>query len=841
MVSNRDNKHGSGGFYRMRAEPGAPMTRFYYEETTWKARPSLSPDGAKLVYSSYLGRQWQQLWTIPPSGGYPFPLTYGEFDRTTPRWSPDGSRIAFISNETGDTSLWLFHWFGGKLEPVRIERLAYKQPMGTLRVRVLDQATGQPMAARVHLKAADARTYAPAESWLQVDRNMFDYMDTEPYRYFHTDGEFTVTLPVGRATLAVSKGFEWLPAETEVTVDVQKAAAVEVALKRLDNLQAKGWWNGNNHFHMNYAGAYRNTPEHLMLQGSAEGIHVLNNLICNKEQRIPDIAYFTGKPDPVSTDRQILYHNQEYHPPFWGHAVFLRLRRHLVIPDYVGYQETSVASLYPTNTTAFEIARAQGALAGYAHGAAPGPVSSRGAHFPVDLALGTVDFVEANSIEAMDPLYRAWNTGFRVVASAGEDAFPNFSRTHILGSNRVYVKTDQQSLDYDEWVEAFGAGRAFVTTGPLVFFTVNGLDPGDELRLPAGTHSLRVQADVQSITPIETIELLRNGQVVVTQKPAGRALKASVDTTVSADRSGWYAVRVRAQAARHPLRPGSGGAGIPFAATMPVWVIVDNQPVRSNIDAAYFMDWMDKTLERAMTGISVSNEPTPWNNEQEKEEVRQLYAQARALMQQRAQLAEAPSSRQQDQAIAQATIVEAQGAPAEVRPAPIHLALDEGVEVGSLQLYSQARAWMQQRAQLAEAPSSRQQDQAIAQATIVEARGAPAEVRPAPIHLALDEGVEVGSLQLYSQARAWMQQRAQLAEAPSSRQQDQAIAQATIVEAQGAPAEVRPAPIHLALDEGVEVGSLSMTIRFPSKLVTFQNVELGGRRRRHGRRGAGGA
>ena len=47
FISNRDNKHGSGGFYRMKAEPGAQMHRFYYEETTWKARPTLSPDGAK--------------------------------------------------------------------------------------------------------------------------------------------------------------------------------------------------------------------------------------------------------------------------------------------------------------------------------------------------------------------------------------------------------------------------------------------------------------------------------------------------------------------------------------------------------------------------------------------------------------------------------------------------------------------------------------------------------------------------------------------------------------------------------------------------------------------------
>src|SRR3989442_14983628 len=96
-----------------------------------------------------------------------------------------------------------------------------------------------------------------------------------------------------------------------------------------------------------------------------------------------------------------LSHNEEYPPPFWGHSVFLNLKKHYVIPDYVGYPNTIVASLYPPNTVPFRVVREQGGLAGYAHGA--------GVHFPVDLALETVDFVEANGPGAMEPLYRAWN------------------------------------------------------------------------------------------------------------------------------------------------------------------------------------------------------------------------------------------------------------------------------------------------------------------------------------------------------------------------------------------------------------------------------------------------
>jgi Tol biopolymer transport system component len=85
----------------------------YDEETTWKARPAWSPDGRRVVYSSYLGRQWNQLWLMTADGGDPLQLTYGDFDATNPRWAPDGRRIAYISNEGGNTSLWMVDVPGG--------------------------------------------------------------------------------------------------------------------------------------------------------------------------------------------------------------------------------------------------------------------------------------------------------------------------------------------------------------------------------------------------------------------------------------------------------------------------------------------------------------------------------------------------------------------------------------------------------------------------------------------------------------------------------------------------------------------------------------------------------
>src|SRR2546427_10537624 len=61
FASNRGHIYGTGGFWRMKAEPAAEAREIHYEETAWKARPDWSPDGHRLVYSSYLGRQWHQL------------------------------------------------------------------------------------------------------------------------------------------------------------------------------------------------------------------------------------------------------------------------------------------------------------------------------------------------------------------------------------------------------------------------------------------------------------------------------------------------------------------------------------------------------------------------------------------------------------------------------------------------------------------------------------------------------------------------------------------------------------------------------------------------------------
>jgi TolB protein len=170
FVSNHGHIHGSGGFWRMRAEPGAEAREIHYEETNWKARPDFSPNGSRIVYSSYLGGQWHNLWLMPANGGDAFPLTYNGWDGTNVRWSPDGEQLAFITNYGGasTTRIEFQSVPGGSLGALEIQTRNYMNPRGTIQLQVVD-VSGNDLPARVSVTDENGRFLAPDSAWIHAD------------------------------------------------------------------------------------------------------------------------------------------------------------------------------------------------------------------------------------------------------------------------------------------------------------------------------------------------------------------------------------------------------------------------------------------------------------------------------------------------------------------------------------------------------------------------------------------------------------------------------------------------------------------------------------------------
>jgi TolB protein len=627
LVANRGISLGSGAIWRAGAEPDSMRNArmILREETLYRTEPQWSPDGKRVLYSSHRGSQYNNLYVLPVDGGEPYQLTHSDWDHFDPRWSPDGEWIAYISNHRGVSDLRLLRVVGGEDRPVEIRRRVYRRPMGALEVYVKDAATGQPTAARFYLVASDGKTYAPADAYQRAP------LQSAHGDFFHAEGHFLVDVPAGDVTLDAVKGIEYWPLAKTVTVKAGSVTEVQLDLRRMIHMNALGWYNGDDHTHMNYGGNLHNTPENMMLMARAEDLNVIEDKIANKDNRIFDWRYFTGAPSKLSTAERILRFDEEYRPPFYGHINLINLTQRLISPFTTGYEQTGIESLYPSNTDIFRIAREQGALGGYVHPWAQDPVASgyavaRG--FPVDLALGAFDYLEVLTrasyyTNTAKVWRRALNCGFKITASAGEDSILSLHGTPILGSSRIYAYLGSK-LTWDGWIDAIRHGRTFVTNGPLIRFEVDGQAPGGEIHLPASGGSVELSGQLNSIVPVDRMEVYFNGAVIETIPLANGGKEGAFHKRVSVTRSGWFTFRAISSGSHHPVDD-----IYVVAETSPVYVNCGDQLVRSREDAEYFVRWIDDITRQA--------EAHPgWRSERERKHVLDQFAEAKRIFEQRA-------------------------------------------------------------------------------------------------------------------------------------------------------------------------------------------------------------
>jgi hypothetical protein len=489
-----------------------------------------------------------------------------------------------------------------------------------------------PAYARIYAPASDGKFYAPPDAYSRIATTRMAYRSGD--HIFHSPGEFTLEAPTGKMTIEAVKGFEYWPAKQEVEIRAGEVARVTLVLKPLVDMPAKGWYSGSTHAHMNYGGNLRNTLEHMMLMARAEDAQVALAMAANKDNRIMDWEYFVpgGAGHPISKDdpRMAVIVAEEYRPPFWGHTFLIGMRDHLISPFTTGYEGTAIDSLYPLNSDVFRKAKAQGAITGYVHAFGgegdPQKGSLGGAkEFPVDVALGTVDAVEWSSSTraTMRVWHHALNNDFPVAATGGEDSNTSLHRHTMYGSVRTYAYLGP-TLNARGWIEAVGAGRSFVSNGPLVEFRINQHIPGEAIHLPAEGGAIEVEAKAWSAWPLTKALIYRNGSLWKTIPLKADRSGAEFRERATVSESGWYSFTVEGE----PVA-GSGDSSYPQAVSNAVRVYVGDQKIRSRPSAEYFIAWIDKLRKMA--------EAAPgWRSQAEKDKVFAQFEKAKQIYAERA-------------------------------------------------------------------------------------------------------------------------------------------------------------------------------------------------------------
>jgi TolB protein len=595
-VTNNEVAWGTGDIWTVAVDNPQDRRKLLSEETSWSARPEASPDGKQLLFASYHGRQWKQLWVTTPDGAAPLPMTFGDFDRWNARWSPDGTRIALISNEQGNTRLVLHDVVGGAETPIVATKRRNKSAKGSLMIDVTDER-GRQVPARVAVTGSDGRAIAPDSAWMHADDGFDRSLQPIETHYFHCQARCLINAPAGPTKVWVQRGFGYLPWRQTIEVVPDNWRNVPVKLQRNDLPASFGTFvSADLHVHMNYGGQYRATPLTLAEQARAEDLGIVYNLIVNKEERVPDITYRPGI-DPASGNGVTIIHSQEYHTSYWGHLGLLGLTDHVLTPGFAAYRNSPLASAYPDNGAIADLAHAQGALVGYVHPFDDDPMTDKTLtnELPADVAAGKVDYIEIVGFSDHKSTAAVWykllNLGFHLPAGAGTDAMTNYASLRgPVGMNRVYLDTGGD-MSPAALLTALKAGRTFASNGPLLGLELDGKRPGGTVTR-AG--KLRYRIALRSPVTVDHLELVQNGKVVKAFTLAGdrRTLDASGELPV--DAGGWLL-----------LRAWNDGADpevldiYPYATTSPIYLDLPGGAPTASADAAYFAAWLDRVIGEA--------------------------------------------------------------------------------------------------------------------------------------------------------------------------------------------------------------------------------------------------
>lgn len=99
-------------FYCLPVHAKSPFQRMDVFALEWVSDPQVSPDGKEVVFirngmNIMTDETTSRLWMVDVDGSNLLPLTGRDTDESSPAWSPDGSRVAFISTSDAGSEIYV--------------------------------------------------------------------------------------------------------------------------------------------------------------------------------------------------------------------------------------------------------------------------------------------------------------------------------------------------------------------------------------------------------------------------------------------------------------------------------------------------------------------------------------------------------------------------------------------------------------------------------------------------------------------------------------------------------------------------------------------------------------
>ncbi len=580
FIARVSGRLGSGGIWTVPMSGGEPQL-VHYEETSYRPVPTWTPDGSALVFASDAAGSYD-LATVPSAGGNRVRLTSQPHDEFAPAMSRDGKLVAFIGNHDGSNTLYVTSRFGGgnqAWQRIKPSRLSPQYDVATLRGRVTGP-NGAIVPARIQLLASDGRGYVPNSAFHRVS-------SANEIHYFHSTGEFEVTVPAGEVRIEAVRGFEWVPADVTVRAAAGQTASVELRMERLSDPRQSNWVSGDTHVHDLHEGRHNLSQQEFFDQLRADDLHITNDLIHMDGTKIMGRwVDMTGEDYSGSTEDYILRYGQEFRGSF-GHVALLGVAD-FILPLIGGTR----GSPYPSDGLKLmylDSVNVLGGIGGFMHPYnrnsedVSTPEGAAQSDIPIHVILGRGDFYDvvstaSDEMASAEMYYHMLNLGARVPATGGTDNFSNVWRDPSGGTARTYARLDGP-LTWRRWIEAVRAGRTVATNGPLLFAEVDGYEPGSKI---SGRDQVTVSVDLATIAPVEVIEIIVDGSVVHTVPVSEGQNRLGVRESIPVKRARWIAVRARGGKARY------SGDNYTFAHTTPVY-FTDAQPNDASRASAAFL------------------------------------------------------------------------------------------------------------------------------------------------------------------------------------------------------------------------------------------------------------